>query len=178
MEEVWKPVKGYEGLYDISNEGQYYSYPRPYCKGGYNWGNEDNNGYLIVGLSNKNIIKHKRIHRLVWETFMGEIPKGYDVHHINHNRQDNRLENLKLINKIEHCKTHFKEKKEKFINNAIKTNSKPVLQFMLKGTFVAEYKNSYEAERQTGITQGNICKCCLGQRKSAGGFIWKYKEVA
>lgn len=37
MEEVWKPIKGYEGIYEVSNFGRLYSYPRNTTKGGYIW---------------------------------------------------------------------------------------------------------------------------------------------
>lgn len=56
------------------------------------------------------------------------------------------------------------------------TPSKPVLQYSKTGEFIAEYPSTREAERQTGISSGNICNCCKGKQKSAGGFIWKYKE--
>lgn len=176
MEEIWKPVKGYEGLYDLSNEGQYYSYPRHHSKGGYSWGNDDGNGYLRVSLSNKNIIKHKRINRLVWETFVGEIPKGYDVHHINHNRSDNRLENLKLIKQTDHARQHLLEHPET-IQIANKAREKIILQYTKDGQFVADYPSMKEAQKQTGIHCNNISRCCLNIRPSAGGFVWKYKEV-
>lgn len=55
--------------------------------------------------------------------------------------------------------------------------SKQVLQFSKNGEFIAEYPSIKEASRQTGCYQQHICKCCKGKRKSAGGFIWKYKEI-
>ena len=52
-----------------------------------------------------------------------------------------------------------------------------VLQYSKSGEFIAEYPSIKEAEKQTGCYQGSICNCCRGERKSAGGFIWKYKEI-
>lgn len=54
--------------------------------------------------------------------------------------------------------------------------TKLILQFSKSGEFIAEYPSIMEAERQTGISNSSICQCCKGNRKSAGGFIWKYKE--
>ncbi len=54
--------------------------------------------------------------------------------------------------------------------------SKPVLQFTLNGEFVCEWPSMSEAARN-GFSIGNIWSCCRGRLKSAGGFIWKYKEV-
>lgn len=53
--------------------------------------------------------------------------------------------------------------------------SKPVLQFTKCGQFVAEYFGAREASRCTGIVYSSIAECCNGKRKSAGGFMWKYK---
>jgi group I intron endonuclease len=49
-----------------------------------------------------------------------------------------------------------------------------VLQFTKDGQFVAKYSSASEAERQTGIIRGSILRCCKGERRSAGGSIWKY----
>ena len=54
--------------------------------------------------------------------------------------------------------------------------SNPVLQFSKTGDLIAEYPSIMEAERQTGCNSSHICQCCKGKRKSAGGYIWKYKE--
>ena len=71
-------------------------------------------------------------------------------------------------------KHHSEESKQKMSENR---PSKLVLQFSKDGEFIAEYSSIHEAERQTGCNQGNICQCCKGNRKSAGGFIWKYKKI-
>ena len=172
--EQWKEIEGYEGIYDISDYGRYYSHPRPYCKGGYSYGNERGN-YLSLSLSNKTK-ETKYIHVLVWETFVGPIPDGYDVHHKNHNRKDNRLVNLELIESSKHSSMHLKEHKEKFRNGCIKSRSKPVVQYTIDGKYVAEFESQAEAARKTKIHFGSISNCCLGRSKTAGGFIWKYKE--
>ena len=51
----------------------------------------------------------------------------------------------------------------------------PVIQFSKSGELIAEYPSTWEAERRTGCYQGHICSCCRGERKSTGGYIWKYK---
>lgn len=53
--------------------------------------------------------------------------------------------------------------------------SKPVLQFDKQGNFIAEYAALIEAQRQTGIPASNIRKHIAGERKQAGGYVWKYK---
>ncbi|QCH27181.1 GIY-YIG nuclease family protein [Clostridium tyrobutyricum] len=57
--------------------------------------------------------------------------------------------------------------------------SKPVLQLdILTGTVIAEFAGLREAERVTGVKHCTISNVCRGKRKSAGGYRWKYKEVA
>lgn len=58
-------------------------------------------------------------------------------------------------------------------SNACKRN---IRQYKEDGTFVAEYKSSYEAQRITGLNQSNIIKACKGDQNTCGGFIWKYAE--
>ena len=53
-----------------------------------------------------------------------------------------------------------------------------VLQFTKEGKFKAEYPMLSDAEEKTGVSHSKISLVCSGQRKSAGGYIWKYKEVA
>lgn len=52
--------------------------------------------------------------------------------------------------------------------------AKKVVQYTLAGEYVMEYKSMKEAGRCTGIRDGNICKCCKGMVKTAGGYIWQY----
>ena len=52
--------------------------------------------------------------------------------------------------------------------------SKKIMQLTKSREFIREWQSACEAERELGIAQSNICKCCNGKRKSAGGFIWKY----
>lgn len=157
---ILKPALGYEDKFKVNNKGLVYSIPRRGTKGGFLKPRKDGNGYLFVFVE-KN--KMKKIAHLVWEAFNGEIPKGYDVHHINHNRQDNRLENLCLMLSSDHRKLHNEEK------------SKQVAQYDLEGNLIKIYPSVMEAERQTGVGSSHISSCCKGGKyKSAGGSVWQY----
>ena len=52
--------------------------------------------------------------------------------------------------------------------------AKPVVQLSIDGMYIATFNNSHEAERNTGIRNGNIGRCCRGETKSAGGYKWQY----
>lgn len=184
MEEVWKPIYGFEGMYDISNFGRLYSYPRNTTKGGYTYGNDSGKGYLHKNLWKNGKGTLKGMHKWVWLTFVGPIPEGYDVHHKDHNKHNNFVyvnedgsvdlekSNLELVPHNKHYIEHIED-----IKNA---NCKPVLQYTLDGEFVAEYPSLTEAGKQIGISNNHICNCCNNKPhyKTAGGYIWKYKEVA
>ena len=68
---------------------------------------------------------------------------------------------------------HLLEESKRKISQSMGVNG--ILQFSKDGELIAEYSSIHEAERQTRCNRGNICNCCKGNRKSAGGFIWKYK---
>ena len=53
--------------------------------------------------------KRIRLHRYIWEKVNGKIPKGYDIHHIDHNKDNNDISNLELISSITHQKIHAME---------------------------------------------------------------------
>ena len=61
------------------------------------------NGYLHVRLDGSSY----RIHRIVWEMHNGEIPKGMEIDHINHIRDDNRIENLRMVSRSENMKNRL-----------------------------------------------------------------------
>lgn len=101
IEEIWKDILGYEGLYQVSNLGRVKSFPRPG-----NWKERIlnpiiNKGYLHVGLRKDGKEKRFRVHRLVVEAFLGKIPDGFVVNHINEIKSDNRLENLEIVTQKE-----------------------------------------------------------------------------
>jgi endogenous inhibitor of DNA gyrase (YacG/DUF329 family) len=60
---------------------------------------QEDKGYWISS-------KHKRLHVYVWEKYNGPVPKGYHVHHIDHNINNNEIDNLMLMGKYEHLKLH------------------------------------------------------------------------
>lgn len=63
----------------------------------------------------------------------------------------------------------------KQLNNPLK--SKTILQYDLDGNFITEYISAHYAQRMLNIKASNICECCNKKRKTAGGYIWKFKEV-
>ena len=58
--------------------------------------------------------------------------------------------------------------------NNIDLRKKQVIQFDLTGMELAKYNSASEASRKTGISKTCITRCCRGERKNSGGYIWEY----
>lgn len=109
MKEIWKDVPGYEGSYQVSNQGRVKSLVT-YGNGGNGRilaGDTTRLGYVRIAF----LGKRKLVHRVVYTTFCGKIPQGLEVNHKNGNKADNRLENLELLTKSENIKHSYRKLK-------------------------------------------------------------------
>lgn len=170
--EIWRNIKNYEGLYQVSNLGRVRSLK--YNKVKLLKTNINSDGYYNVKLYKDGVTKSFRVHRLVWETFNGDIPEGMQVNHINEIKTDNKIENLNLLTPRENHTwgTCVKRIKTKTTNGKC---SKSVLQFDLNDNLLKEYPSIHQAERETGFSNSYISACCKGKYKTAYGFKWQYK---
>ena len=139
--EIWIPVIGYEGLYEVSNEGKVKSLKRFNPKSGKHgmWykerilkTREDKDGYLVTHLTKEGKAKLLKIHRLVLSSFYGEV-KDLQVNHIDGNKQNNHLDNLEWStcsdNQIHAHKIGLKNQKGSK-NNASKLTEYKVLEIV------------------------------------------------
>lgn len=93
INEIWRPVVGYEEMYEISNLGNLRRVNIP-PRG-------LNNGYHSFNLSKNGEVKTFRLHTLVTAAFLGERPKGLVVDHIDGDKLNNRAENLRYVTSIQ-----------------------------------------------------------------------------
>ena len=163
MIEQWKIINEFP-QYSVSNLGRVKNNRTNHIMvGGF-----DRDGYRQVIISYHKHQYNRRICRLVAIAFIPN-PNGYDVvHHINHNKTDNRVENLVWADRREHQSMHNMERLPK-----------PVDQINPEtGEIVASYPSVKEAVRQTGFGQTNISECCNGKRTTHKGFKWRYVKVS
>lgn len=172
MKEIWKDVKGYEGLYQVSNFGNVKSFPRngTIKKERILKQIVDSNDYLIVGLHKNNKSKKVCVHWLVANAFIPKKENDEVINHINGNKFDNSLKNLERCTQKHNVRESYRIGLEKPYNEKI------VLQYDLNGNFIKEWKSACEAERQLKISQANISACCRNVRKTTGKCIWRFKE--
>lgn len=170
--EIWKDIKGYEGLYQVSNLGRVKSLhyrhsnrekilPLQKCR-----------EYLNVGLSKNGKQTPYFIHRLVAQTFIPNPDGLPEVNHKDENKYNNCIDNLEWISTIDNFNygTRNKRISEKLINHPNKSKS---VQCIETGII---YPSAHEAERQTGINFSKICAVCRGDRNKTGGYHWRYKD--
>ena len=192
--EIWKPVKGFEGLYEVSNLGNVRSVDRyvmngnRYCllKGKPRKTHLISTGYLMVDLYKNSQRTHYLIHRLVAEAFISNPNNLPCIDHINTIRTDNRIENLRWCSHKEnsnnpltreHNKNRPKEVYEKILATKRKKQSchceVPVYYIDEQGKKIS-FKSMAEAQRQTNVHHFSISQS-IAKKRPISGKQW-YKE--
>lgn len=177
MKEIWKDVKNYEGLYQVSNLGNIKSSKREGSAGGF-IKSLLTNGYYSVNLWKSGKAKMKRIHRLVCEAFIENTDNKPQINHINGNKLNNRIDNLEWATQSENMKHAYKIglTKSPMIGRVGKLNgkSKAINQYNLSGCFIKIYESIEIAAKETNCSVSGISLCANGKLKKSGGFIWKF----
>lgn len=163
MTEIWRDIKGYEGIYQVSNFGNVKRLVGFGCR------NErirktfkkKKYPYLRVNLCKNNIHQIFSIHRLVAEAFIPNPNNLPEVNHKDENVQNNRVDNLEWCNHLYNCEYSF---------------AKPVNQYTLSGDFVREWDSATTIQKELNIFGSSVNSCCRGKLKSAGGFKWYYVD--
>lgn len=189
MSEEWKDIKGYEGLYQVSNKGNIKSLSRIVgtkkcgrhklkerilkpCKCG---------KYYSVTLCKNNKIVRKYIHRLVAETFISNSNNLLDVNHKDGNTYNNCVNNLEWCTRSENIKHSYQVLKRKVNTEGLieyrEKHKRKINQYDLNDKFIKQWNCINEAEKSLNIKSiGKICECCKDKRISAFGYKWRYAE--
>lgn len=175
----WKPINGYEGLYEISNLGEIKSYRKSKPKILKNI--KDSNGYLVITLCKDNNKERKFIHRIVAEHF---IPNPYKYNEVNH--KDENPSNP-LYTNLEWCTHKYninygtckeriskssigRKRSKRSIDKQIERQQKKVYCIELH----KEFNSIKEASEFLGISDTSLSKHLKCIYKTCGGYHWKY----
>lgn len=187
MEEIWKSVIGYEGLYEVSSLGNFRKLRKdgtfkPLKATKNNW------GYYTIGLWKEHKVKQFRISRLIAEAFIPNPENKPYVDHIDTDKSNNTVSNLRWVSPSENTNNPLsimhmiqswnreeRRLKQSEINLGAKhPRAKAVHQLDEDGTILNTFCTATEAARVIGCKHNNISKCCKEERLRAGGYRWKY----
>ena len=128
-------------------------------------------GYYKVTLSENGVTTDYMLHKLIWNLFVpieeNSIEEGMVIDHIDANKLNNNINNLRKITLSENVNAGLYEQKT---NKTVKR----VGQYDLNNNFIAEFVSVAEAGRQLNLDKSTISKVCRGQNKTHGGYIFKY----
>lgn len=185
--EVWKPVVGYEGLYEVSSFGRVKSLDNTilhkdgittFRKGRILKSKTERNGYMRVVLSKESKHIHYSIHRLVAYAF---IPNPYEFPCVNHkdeNKQNNHVDNLEwCTHKYNNNYGNFSEKLSSSLRKNGNKNIRRVLQVSLDGTILKEYECMNDVKIY-GFCPAKVGRCCRNKNHNFVhlNYIWVFKE--
>ena len=182
MEEIWKDIKGYEGLYKVSNLGRIKSLERKvWNRFQYVIKKErilepryNGKGYVTYALFKTGKRKEFKGHWLVLSNFVENIENKPQINHINGKKDDNRVSNLEWCTNSENQKHAIANGLRILKYGRDNPCSIKVLQYDLQGNFIKEWDSIADAHR--ALRASHITDCCKGKRNYSKGYIWKYKE--
>ena len=157
-----EPIEELPG-YSVTKHGKIYS--------------KRNQRYLVQtvqGSDYKFVVIRRRpytVHRLVAKAFVqNPDPENFNVvNHKDGNKFNNSSDNLEWCNQS-HNTSHAHE------TGLIKPRKRSVLCYTTDEKFVIRYKTALDAFKELGIRSSSICDACVGRKKTAGGYIWKYEN--
>lgn len=179
--EIWKPVKGYEGLYEVSNLGRVKSLDRVIIEKngkkiaikGKILSQQKNKryGHRYVYLSKGSKPIKNYVHRLVAQAFIPNPDNLPQVDHIDGNTSNNCVDNLRFCTNYENCNYPLT------IKSRIKShNPQKVYQYTLDGKLVKVWDRVRDAVKE-GFCDTSIYSACKGKYKQHKGFIWSYQML-
>ncbi|MFW5517303.1 MAG: NUMOD4 domain-containing protein [Segatella copri] len=180
MEEIWKDIEGYEGLYQVSNFGRVRSLRHLVkCRGGYRMHTGKtltpcfDNNYFHVTLHKNGKRNIQLIHRLVAGAFLTNTKNLPQVNHKDGNKLNNNVDNLEWCSTRENCLHAFRLG----LNNPQITHYRGVKAFRCdNNSFVGEFDSIHSAAKKLGLNVAHVCSVLHGRYKHTGGYYFEYNN--
>lgn len=188
--EVWKPIVGYEGIYEVSNYGRVkrlayvehllksgiYPYERHYNDRILKGSISKVHGYHVTTLMKDGIQKHHLSHRLVAEAFIPN-PNNYPfINHKDETRLNNKVDNLEWCTPLYNTRYGGGIQRGTEARRKSKKGWKRVFQYSINGDFIASFESLNEAERTTGFKSISISNSCHSNNVRRFGFYWRFES--
>jgi len=180
MKESWLPIKNYERLYEISNMGRIKALSKI---GGCNQFRQERilspsscGKNVHITLYNNGNNQNVLIHRLVAEHFIGIIPKGYVINHIDNNPFNNMATNLEIVTQSQnvlHCVRQGRNNPNPQ-RGSESVNAKGIEVKTVNGDYVGCWGSISEAKKALNIKSNDIASVIKGNRAQLGGYTFKY----
>ena len=181
MNEIWKDIKDYEGIYQVSNLGRVKGLLRYDSRGNLRVERmlkpiSTNDGYVKVNLS-KNGVKRKRpIHRLVAEAFISNSENKSQVNHIDENKTNNSVDNLEWVTAKENI-NHGTSLYRRAMTQRKTQPSISIIAIDIANGEYNEYISINDCARKLQVNPAGIQQVLLGNYKQLKGYVFKRKEV-
>jgi hypothetical protein len=173
--ENWKPIKGYEGWYEVSDLGNVRSVDRKVdfvdgryatYKGQLMKQSKHYHGYWIVNLFKNKKQSTKFVHRLMAEAFIPNPNNKQVVNHKDGDKANNKLSNLEWVTQLENITHSITVLGKKRIGNKVS-------QYDLNGNYLNTFESYGEAAKSVDGNSVGIGRVVSGERKTYKGFVWK-----
>lgn len=172
MIEQWKPIVGFEGRYEVSNQGRVRNAKTKYVKST----PPNSRGYRIVTLTKDRSQYAQRkdknatvtLHRAAAEAFVPRVDGKAHVNHIDGDKNNCAAANLEWCTEAENTQHAIRTRLWDHKNRSV-----AVVAESDDGLDVLRFSSLREASDATGVDQGSISKCISGHRKAAGGYSWR-----
>ena len=176
--EIWKDIKGYEGLYQASNLGRIKSLNSFGRKKEIILKPRTGNRYYMIALYKNKERKDLLLHRIITETFLEKKQNKPFVNHKDENPFNNNVNNLEWCSHKDNMNWGTRNKRISLKNTNNPKICKKVIQYDLNGNFIKEYLSIKEACKELNVKNNHIGACCKKQygRKTACGYKWKYAD--
>lgn len=174
MQEIWKDIEGYEGLYQISSLGNIKSlnynrqkeskllkkYINPY------------NNYTQIRLNKKGVGKTFRVHKLVAKAFIPNPENKPQINHKDGNKSNNKIDNLEWCTQSENLKHASRILKKVFWKNIYDIHLRNKVKVIRSDGKI--YNSIKEAKKDINKSNAHITEVCQGKLKTTCGFGWNY----